>query len=624
MSETLSIPLSKLAPWRGNVRRTGVTDGIDELAASIAAHGLLQSLVVREGRRGKYDIIAGGRRYLALRSLVDAGVLPKDQPIPCLLAANEADATELSLAENVVRAPMHPADQFEAFRALIDEGATVTDVAARFGLSEHAVSQRLKLGRLAPAILSAYRDGEIDLECAQAFTVSDDHDAQQRVYDDLTSWNRQPHTIRRALTTDEVATTDKRVRFVGLDTYQAAGGLIRQDLFSEDGSGYLQDVSLLDSLVAEKLAALATNTAGEGWLWVDSAPEIDHQALARYSRRYPEHVPLPKKLQAELDRLSEEYDTLVDDDDADTERLTAIDARIDELNARTEVWPAATLAVAGALVTLGHDGQPRIERGLVRKEDLARIDTDTAADEHDSEATADAPAGLSPRLVEDLTAERSAAIAAELTGNSHIALAAITHALALDLLYPGHGTDSCLKLRLTPPGLRSAIAKPDASKALAALETEKMRIGDHLPGNPDDLWSWCLSRSEGELLCLLAYVAGAAVDAVRRKGDRADAPRLAHADSLATALKLDMTHWYAPTAEGYFSRVRRTHILAAIDEAKGGHGPALDKLKKAELALRAEKTLAGTGWLPEPLRIGECDGAKADSTPDGDEALAAE
>jgi len=71
MSDIITIPLNKLAPWNGNVRRTKASDGIDELAASIAAHGLLQSLVVREGKRGKYQVIAGQRRYLALRLLVE-------------------------------------------------------------------------------------------------------------------------------------------------------------------------------------------------------------------------------------------------------------------------------------------------------------------------------------------------------------------------------------------------------------------------------------------------------------------------------------------------------------------------------------------------------------------------
>ena len=163
MSGTITIALNRLNPWKGNVRRTGAHDGIAELAASIASHGLLQSLVVREAKRGKYEIIAGQRRYLALKSLAKDGTIAKDHPIACTLANDTVEASELSLAENVVRAPMHPADQSEAFRTVIDAGASVADVAARFGVAEQLVAKRLKLGRLSPVILEAYRQDEIGL-----------------------------------------------------------------------------------------------------------------------------------------------------------------------------------------------------------------------------------------------------------------------------------------------------------------------------------------------------------------------------------------------------------------------------------------------------------------------------
>jgi len=58
MTTTTDIPLNKLVAWDGNVRKTA-SNGIDELAASIAAHGLLQSLVVRKHGRGKFAVVAG-------------------------------------------------------------------------------------------------------------------------------------------------------------------------------------------------------------------------------------------------------------------------------------------------------------------------------------------------------------------------------------------------------------------------------------------------------------------------------------------------------------------------------------------------------------------------------------
>jgi ParB family chromosome partitioning protein len=164
MTDTLTIALNKLSAWKGNVRKTGAKDGIAELAMSIATHGLLQSLVVRKTKAGKYEVVAGRRRFLALQSLAKDGTLAKNYAVPCVLAQDDIDASELSVAENVMRAPMHPADQFEAFRTVIDAGASIADVAARFSVDENVVIKRLKLGRLIPAVVQAYRDGTIALE----------------------------------------------------------------------------------------------------------------------------------------------------------------------------------------------------------------------------------------------------------------------------------------------------------------------------------------------------------------------------------------------------------------------------------------------------------------------------
>src|SRR5262245_23418022 len=112
MTEVQNIPLKKLVAWDGNVRKTGADTALAELAASIAAHGLLQSLVVREGKRGKYAVIAGRRRLMALQSLADAGRIDSGYEVPCQVLNGETDATEISLAENTLREAMHPADEF--------------------------------------------------------------------------------------------------------------------------------------------------------------------------------------------------------------------------------------------------------------------------------------------------------------------------------------------------------------------------------------------------------------------------------------------------------------------------------------------------------------------------------
>jgi ParB family transcriptional regulator, chromosome partitioning protein len=84
---------------------------------------------------------------LALKSLAEDGKVALNELIRCHILDDATDAAEISLAENVQREPMHPADELEAFRDLIDDGMPEADVAARFGLTEAVLKQRLKLWR---------------------------------------------------------------------------------------------------------------------------------------------------------------------------------------------------------------------------------------------------------------------------------------------------------------------------------------------------------------------------------------------------------------------------------------------------------------------------------------------
>ena len=129
---------------------------------------------------GRYAVIAGGRRLAAMQALAADGALEEDHPVPCRMIGGIVAAEEVSLAENSVRAAMHPADQVEAFRRLADAGSTAAAIAARFGVSERTVEKRLRLGNAAPVLLEAYRAGEIDLETLMAFAVTTDQDAPER------------------------------------------------------------------------------------------------------------------------------------------------------------------------------------------------------------------------------------------------------------------------------------------------------------------------------------------------------------------------------------------------------------------------------------------------------------
>jgi len=187
----------------------------------------------------------------------------------------------------------------------------------RLGVTENIVAKRLKLGRLSSVVLAAYRAGEIDLEEAQAFAISDDHQAQERVLAEVSEWSRNPSLIRRHLTEGEIPASDKRVRFVGLDAYQLAGGVVRRDLFDDESSGTLIDTILLDRLVSEKLADFANTVRAEGWAWVEIVADFDRSVLGDYRRVHPECIELTAEQQALFDALSEEYDTLADSAEAD-------------------------------------------------------------------------------------------------------------------------------------------------------------------------------------------------------------------------------------------------------------------------------------------------------------------
>ena len=136
------ITLDQLKPSPLNVRKKGSKD-IGDLTASISSLGLLQPLLVRRNCKG-YDIIAGQHRFRALSALAEKGAA---EPVPCIVMeeGDDARAIEASLAENIARLPMDEIDQFKAFAALHDKGLEVQDIAARFGVTERLVEQRLAI-----------------------------------------------------------------------------------------------------------------------------------------------------------------------------------------------------------------------------------------------------------------------------------------------------------------------------------------------------------------------------------------------------------------------------------------------------------------------------------------------
>src|SRR5258708_4007510 len=277
LSASRDIPFNKRVLSQANVRRVKAGVSIEELAEDIARRTLLQGLSVRpvldtDGQEtGMFEVPAGGRRYRALELLVKQKRMAKTQPVPCVVR-NGGSAEEDSLAENVQRVALHPLDQFRAFQTLRDAGIGEEEIAARFFVAPGVVKQRLKLAAVSPKLLDIYAEDEMTLEQLMAFTVTNDHARQEQVWEALArSYDKEPYYIRRQLTEGAVRAADKRAQFVGVATYEAAGGIVLRDLFEQDNGGWLQDAALLDRLVLEKLTAEAEAVRAGGREW-DQVP----------------------------------------------------------------------------------------------------------------------------------------------------------------------------------------------------------------------------------------------------------------------------------------------------------------------------------------------------------------
>ena len=360
----------------------------EELAAWIDAQGLLHNLMVTEhlvgrgkARKPRFAVAAGERRRRAMLLLQQRGRLSKAHEVLCELVSPER-ALEVSMAENSGREALHPADEFDAFKTLVDEGKGIEDVAARFGVSPLTVQRRLKLSAVSPKLLALYREGGINLDQLMALTLSDDHEAQERAWFDAQSWDRTPAALRRVLTAGEIeAAGNALVRFVGVEAYEAAGGVVRRDLFDDVQSRFLSDAALVQRLATEKLEGLADAVRHEGWAWVEARFEVDSHTLRQFApceHKLRKPMPQEKEALAELARRGDELDRQAQALEAapewSAEEAECIDLEEQDIKARRKAihegmktWAVETKAHAGAIVTVGREGDAEVIRGLLRR-----------------------------------------------------------------------------------------------------------------------------------------------------------------------------------------------------------------------------------------------------------------
>lgn len=595
-------------------------------------------------------MVAGDRRLTALKLLAKKKRIAADFEVPCLLVP-DASARTVSLAENLLREQMHPADQFEAFAALVKEGRPIEDIAADFGVSPLVVQRRLKLANVSPRLLADYRAGAVTLEQLMALTITDDHAAQESAFYGAPEWQRGASALRERLTEREIDATHPLVRFAGLDAYTAAGGGIRRDLFAEGDAGtYLTDAALLETLVRGKLDALAGDMRAEGWAWVEAVPHMSYaerQAFqnAPRQRREPNAREARRiaSLQTRLDKIDAELEDACGAEDED--KTEALEPRREQVAGELQAVEEAlqgyaqdVRAVAGAIVTLDRNGEAVIHRGLLREAEAKALRTlerlrqgfgsaegEAGNDDEGEDAEQPRAASLSDRLAQRLSAHRTAALQIEVARHPQVALAALVHGMVQSVLQDSHyGHDLPLGVGLKVQDRLEGMAPdwPESPAAVALRELQQV-AGEALPQDSAELFAALLAMEQGELVRVLAVCVAATVDVVTPRAT-------AHQPGaeLAQAVGLDMAAWWKPTADGYFQHVPKAAILEAVGEFAPSHAARLAKLKKANIASEAERLADGTGWMPAIFKTEGPEAApqetQAQDAPEDAEAMADE
>jgi ParB family transcriptional regulator, chromosome partitioning protein len=626
----VTVPYSSLRRSPLNAR-TNPMSGIPGLAANIRAKGLLQNLVVHEikgarGKHPKYGVCAGQRREAALDMLFEQKHISADYPVP-VRVVSEGEALAISLIENSEREGLDPFDVLRAYRMLAEEGRSVDYIAALFSASPITVKRRMKLANVSPRLLALLREDAITLDQLAALALADDHETQEQLWFEANDWQRQPHYLRQAITRAEIdASRSRLVRFVGLAAYEAAGGYVRRDLFSdEENAGYIADSDLLQRLVAQKLDSAAEEVHAEGWGWVETRIERDVLELNRFGRLQPVRRPYTDEEQREFDALSEQRDELADslealseDDENAYEEAERLDDEIGRINteilaleARAQVWEASQMAEAGAYAIVGPQGELVIERGLVRRDNTAALDAAGATISGTPEAEApDTKGSLAPKvkpvhsakLCQRLTAHRTAAIHAELVTQPTVALAALLQHLIPQALPGRFGFTTArdylaLSGRNNQDSLLHAADDLPTSPAWNAIETQRARWIAELPEKRPDLLPWLIRQDPGTtLLDLLAFCTGTLLDGIESE----ESPHAINA--LTDTLNLDMTRYWKSTRATYFDHVSKARIAEVMSAAVSPKAAAdIAKMSKADAAAAAELRLANVAWIPEIL-----------------------
>jgi ParB family chromosome partitioning protein len=635
-----SVKVKNLSLSKDNVRKCKRAVSVEAMAASIAAQGLLQNLIVTPLKKaGTYTVKAGGVRLRALQLLIEQGALPGDHDVPVLVLAEDDNSVEASLAENFNRTPMNPADECDAFKHFIDKGASAEDVAKRFGVTTRFVEQRVRLAELAPAIFEALAAGEITLGVAQAYAVTADTDRQARVFEQMKQsyYGNQADNIRRAILNGTVKANDAKARFVGRDAYVAAGGRIEGDLFAQDtGDENWTDVDLLEELAARKLETAAADLAQEqGLAFVTpiAATNVPYDMERQLHEFHATGRALTDEEQARVAELSAENDNLVEqlegtlsegtpEAEAANDRLDAIERELDEIDAARKAIDPALKAQLGTFVYIGGDGQARVharlfsEKPVVDPNAPAGKPSGKGGDAGSDGDEADHGPKLSATLIDELATQRRQILVAHLASDPAVALDLTIFLMAQDVVFSTSTIRDHSTLKAGAAQMPILTFRDEGSLASQTIEDQRQQLDTSWAGHTTmserfDAFRALDDQARG------AWVAFAIAQTLEATLNVADGGRAnGFHDHLGRLLDIQVASWWRPTAANFFGRVKKDVMLDALEEIGGTilRGRYKDA-KKGDLAntcaslcngqgiVEAEIRDKATAWLPDAMRF---------------------
>ncbi|MCU8036418.1 MULTISPECIES: ParB/RepB/Spo0J family partition protein [unclassified Shewanella] len=549
----LQLQINQLVLSELNVRKGDAAKEDDEqLYASILAHGILQNLIVEPmNAQGLYPVLGGGRRLRQLIKAVKSNKLKPTAlvPVKLLTAEDVANfATELSLTENFMRANMHPVDEFHAFADMVNKGASIADVAARFGVKAKFVQQRMKLSMVAPVVLDAYKAGNVSLDIVMVFTIAS-VEKQVEVWELVGDRRYNENQFRNMLKEAAVSAEHYLAQFVGQDEYEKAGGVVTSDLFSDEV--YLDDKALLEALATAKLEIEAAKLIARGWKWADVKLVSEYDELAGFGL---------------LDRKAGEYD-------------------------------AAEMALAGCLLVLKSYGEPvSIYMGLVRKDDkkaLAQLQASAQVDSlHDGDVKKiedkDA-SGYSAALNDDLRAQRLIIAKHALMSAPSVALDTLHFSVCASAFTDSRYGSRPLHLSVNDTTCHPKTGQLTDNKAVQLIEDIKASfnlVWAGLSTVAERFNAFCVldvKEKEKQVAYATAMMFEASIDSSHQA-----------VEAVISTLDVKWSNYWRPTAETFFKRVS-VPILIDMAQPVMGEQWALQAatLKKKDLATQVDSLVNG-------------------------------